>query len=84
LGVYIIEVTPGSPADNAGLVGADLESSRPTGGDLIIAIDDQPVNNFEDFMGYLLTYKKPGDIVTIQVIRDGETLDFDLELERRP
>ena len=83
-GVYILEVTPGSPADKAGLIGAANGSTLPTGGDLIIAIDDQPVNNFEEFMGYLLTYKKPGDFVTIQVLRDGETLEFDLELEKRP
>ena len=83
-GVYILDVTPGSPADMAGLVGADSETDLPTGGDLIIAIDDQKVHNFEDFMGYLLTYKKPGDLVTILVIRDGETLEFDLVLGKRP
>jgi S1-C subfamily serine protease len=81
VGVYILEVTPGSPADKAGLVGAQ-ENSK--GGDLIIAIDDQPVNNFEDFMGYLLTYKEPGDNVTILAIRGDETLDFDLVLGKRP
>jgi 2-alkenal reductase len=83
-GVYILEVTPGSPAAKAGLVGANNGSDLPTGGDLIIAIDDQQVNNFDDFMGYLLTYKKPGDEVVIQVIRDGESLEFELVLEKRP
>ena len=83
-GVYILEVTPGSPADNAGLIGADTEATLPSGGDLIIAIDDETVNNFEDFMGYLLTYKKPGDMVTIMAIREGETLEFELVLEQRP
>lgn len=83
-GVYILEVTPGSPAEKAGLVGVDPNSTLPKGGDLIIAIDDQQVDNFEDFMGYLLTYKKPGDDVTILVIRESETLEFDLVLGRRP
>jgi len=80
-GVYILEVTPGSPADKAGLLGAQTDSK---GGDLIIAIDDKPVNNFEEFMGYLLTYKKPGDSVTIQAIRGDKTIEFDLVLEKRP
>jgi 2-alkenal reductase len=83
-GVYILEVTSGSPADKAGLVGADNGSDLPTGGDLIVAIDDQKVNNFDEFMGYLLTYKNPGDEVSILVIRDNETFEFDLLLEKRP
>jgi 2-alkenal reductase len=83
-GVYILEVTPGSPADDAGLIGADNNTTDPSGGDLIIGIDDQQVHNFEDFMGYLLTYKKPGDQVTIVLIRDNETLEMELTLEKRP
>jgi 2-alkenal reductase len=83
-GVYILEVTPGSPADKAGLIGAVTAPTHPKGGDLIIAIDDQIVNDFEDFMGYLLTYKKPGDNVIILAIREGETLEFDLVLGSRP
>jgi len=83
-GVYIREVTPGSPADKAGLVGAESKEGDLKGGDLIIAIDDQQVNDFADFMGYLLTYKDPGDQVTILVIRGAETLEFELTLEKRP
>ncbi|MEJ2448085.1 MAG: trypsin-like peptidase domain-containing protein, partial [Anaerolineales bacterium] len=83
-GVYVLEVSPDSPAEKAGLVGADTDGDLPTGGDLIIAIDQQKVNDFADFMGYLLTYKNPGDSVVITVIRDGKTLDFDLVLEARP
>jgi len=83
-GVYIREVTPGSPADKAGLVGAESREGDLKGGDLIIAIDDQQVNDFADFMGYLLTYKNPGDQVTILVIRGAENLEFELTLEKRP
>ncbi len=83
-GVYVLEVTPGSPADKAGIVGAEAGSSVPKGGDLIIGIDDQKVNNFEDFMGYLLTYKKPGDQVTISALRGDKTMEFNLVLGKRP
>jgi len=51
---------------------------------LIIAIDDLEVQNFEDFMGYLLTYKKPGDEVVISAIRDGKVLEFEVRLGERP
>ena len=83
-GVYILEVSPGSPAEKAGLVGAEPETTIPLGGDLIIGIDDQKVDKFEDFMGYLLTYKKPGDLVVITAIRNGDVLEFDLVLATRP
>ena len=83
-GVYVLEVTPGSPADRAGLRGSDVEGDIPLGGDLIIAIDGQEVQNFEDFMGYLLTYKNPGDEVIISAIRDGKVLEFEVRLAERP
>jgi 2-alkenal reductase len=83
-GVYILEISPGSPAEKAGLIGAETGDVIPKGGDLIIAIDDQQIGDFEDFMGYLLTYKKPGDQVIIRVIRDNKTIEFELTLEKRP
>jgi 2-alkenal reductase len=73
-GVYIIEVTADSPADAAGLEDEDL----------IIRIDELPVNDFAEFMAYLLTYKKPGDEVQIIAIRDGLEIEFDLVLSKRP
>ncbi len=83
-GVYVLEVSEGSPADKAGLIGAENTSTSPKGGDLIIAIDGREVQTFDDFMGYLLTYKNPGDTVVISILRNGETLDLDLVLDKRP
>ena len=80
-GVYILEVSPDSPADVAGLMGAD---PGPQGGDLIISIDGLPVNDFAEFMGYLLTYKKPGDEVEITAIRNGQEMNFNVVLSKRP
>ncbi len=73
-GVYIVEVTPDSPADDAGLLDADL----------IISIDGLVVNDFAEFMGYLLTYKNPGDEVEIVAIRDDQEMVFNLVLSKRP
>ncbi len=83
-GVYVLEVTPGSPADEAGIIGAEPGEIVPKGGDLIIGIDDQPVNNFAEFMGYLLSYKNPGDQVTLEVLRGEEILNLELTLDKRP
>jgi 2-alkenal reductase len=82
-GVYIIEVMEDSPAEEAGLQGAE-DPMTPIGGDLIIAIDGIDVYQFSDFIGYLLTYKDPGDTVVLTVLRGEEELEIDLTLGSRP
>ncbi len=86
-GAYVVEVVNGGPADKAGL----QAGSQPTeyvglnsGGDLIIAIDDQPVRNFGEFLGYLMTQKSPGDTVLITFLRANEEMEVELILETRP
>lgn len=54
-------VTPGKPAALGGMVK----------GDVIVAIDDKPVNNIEDYM-FRLGQLKPGQTVTVEVMRDGK------------
>jgi S1-C subfamily serine protease len=86
-GAYIVEVVTGGPADKAGLkAGADPTDylGLYAGGDLIIAVDGQPVMTFSDFLGYLMTQKSPGDIVTIRFIRNNEEKEVNLTLEVRP
>lgn len=88
-GAYVTSVVPGSPADQAGLRGG--QSNRPTsipglpaGGDLIIAIDDVPVLQFSDLLSYLFNHKSPDEEVTLTILRDGEMMDIDLVLGKRP
>lgn len=86
-GAYIVEVVPGGPADDAGLRAGDLPTEfvgLNAGGDLIIAIDGRPVMTFADFLGYLMTEKSPGDVVTITLIRENEEMEVDLTLGIRP
>jgi Zn-dependent M28 family amino/carboxypeptidase len=52
-------VTPGKPAAMGGMVK----------GDVIVAIEDKPVNNIEDYM-FRLSQLKPGQTITVEVIRD--------------
>jgi 2-alkenal reductase len=81
-GAYVLGVTPGSPADDAGLIAADPNSGR--GGDLIVAIDDQQVNDFSDLNSYLVFHTTVGQTIDVTVLRDGETTTLPLTLEARP
>jgi S1-C subfamily serine protease len=81
-GAYVLNVTPGSPADQAGLVAADPNTGR--GGDLIIAIDGQPVQNFSDLNSYLVFVSSVGQTIEIAALRDGKQVTLQLTLGSRP
>jgi len=87
VGAYIIEISNGGPAQAAGLRGGSSETDiagLPAGGDLITAVDDQPVRSFSDLLAYLLTYKSPGDSLDVTVLRDGQEITIPVELDQRP
>ncbi len=84
-GAYVTNVTPGSPADEAGIRGAnDNGEGIPTGGDLIIGIDGQKVDQFDALLKYLINHKSPGDSVTLIILRDGEEIELTMVLGKRP
>jgi S1-C subfamily serine protease len=87
-GVLVETVTEGGPADKAGIRAGDdtvtlqgLEYA--VGGDVIVQIDDVPVESFDDLVGFLAD-KKPGDEVEVEVVRDGETETIAVTLGERP
>jgi 2-alkenal reductase len=86
-GAYVVGVTSGGPADRAGLRPGREKTSVEglfKGGDLIIAIDGQPVFRFEDLLRYLINHKSPGDTVTLTILRADKQLDIKVTLEKRP
>ena len=87
IGAYVASVTPGGPADKAGIHGGDQATSLQgvsAGGDLIIAIDGLPVQTFDSMLSYLLTNKSPGDTITLTVLRGDQQMDIPLTLGKRP
>jgi 2-alkenal reductase len=81
-GAYVVSVTPGTPADAAGLIAADQQTGN--GGDLIIAIDGQPVNDFADMNAYLVFNTSPGQTVQLTILRNGAETTLPLTLGERP
>jgi len=86
-GAYVIDVSPGGPAEKAGIQGAsteDLYTELPIGGDLIIAMGEEPIRSFSELLAYLVTNTSPGDTVDVTVLRDSEELVFPVQLVKRP
>lgn len=86
-GAYVLAVTPGGPADQAGIRAGDTPTSIPdrnAGGDIITAIDGHPVDTFDELLSYLTTNKSPGDTAVLTVLRDGQPMDITVTLGTRP
>jgi len=86
-GAYVTSVTPGSPANQAGVrAGTQATSIQglEAGGDLIIAIDGHTVLHFDDLLKYLFNNKSPGETVVLTVLRGDQQEDLTLTLGRRP
>lgn len=81
-GAYVLDVTPGTPASEAGLIAANAETGL--GGDLVIRIDDRPINEFSDLNTYLTFHTSPGQTILITVLRGGEEVEVPLTLGSRP
>jgi S1-C subfamily serine protease len=72
-GAEVQEVTPGSPAESAGIAV----------GDVITGIDGRAVRDPDD-VADAIKGLEPGDDIEIEASRDGEERSFDVELEERP
>jgi 2-alkenal reductase len=86
-GALVAEVISGSPADQAGLRGGTREEigiNTLLGGDVIIAIDDSEIRDFDDLISFLSVRGSVGDTVTLTIIRNGREQTLDLTLGARP
>lgn len=72
-GALLLEVTPDSPADKAGL----------QRGDIILAVDDQELAQEQD-LAQVIGQRRPGDTVSLRVFRMGEDLTLDATLGSHP
>lgn len=68
-GVYVSEVIQGSGADKAGI--------KPT--DIIVQINGEPINKFEEMMEVIEKHKI-GDIIKCKIWRSGNNIDLDIVL----
>jgi putative serine protease PepD len=87
-GIMVVEVTPGSPAQRAGIRGGDRAAQVGNmivrvGGDIITAVDQVKVRTFDELSDFIDT-KRPGDTVTLTFHRQGKLNVVDVRLHERP
>lgn len=68
-GALIVSVTPGGPADSAGL----------RAGDVIVQIDNNPVDDTAS-LGSILVNKNPGETVAVHIYRGNQQLTINVRL----
>ncbi|MDH3675027.1 MAG: trypsin-like peptidase domain-containing protein [Anaerolineae bacterium] len=89
-GALVIAVAGDGPADRAGLEGRDRSSEFNSdefrfGGDIITAINDQPITDMNDLITYLVEETRPGDTILLDVIgAEGSPERIEVTLGTRP
>jgi len=79
-GAIVVEVTPGSGAARAGIQPTRRNAAgRIVLGDLIVAVDGEPVRTADDLTS-LLSDHRVGDTVTVTVQRDGKLEELQVVL----
>ena len=87
-GALVQRVVPDGPADEAGIEAGDKQvavggQQLLAGGDVITAVDDEPVTGMDDVVA-AVNAKQAGDEVTLELQRGDESRDVTVELGDRP
>lgn len=84
-GLLVARLTPGGPAERAGLKGPTRQRRGlfvvvdRSAADLITAVDGMEMNTADDFLSYI-EGRKAGDSVVLSVIRAGRKIEISVEL----
>jgi serine protease Do len=69
-GAVVADVTPGSPADKAGI----------KSGDVVVQFDNKPIDDY-NILKLMVAESTPGKSVPVQIDRNGQTLNLNVTLE---
>ncbi|HEX6385773.1 MAG TPA: PDZ domain-containing protein [Anaerolineae bacterium] len=88
-GILVAQLYREGPAAAAGIRGAQQEVIAGNrrfliGGDIITAINGQPVRDWNSLLEYLELHTQVGQVVTLSVLRDGQPLEVEVTLAAQP
>lgn len=88
-GLLVLKAVSGGPAAQAGIRGGNrilIVGNRriPVGGDVIVALNGQPVSTYQELNVYLETQTQVGDTITVTIIREGVEQNVSVTLTERP
>ena len=83
-GVLILTIAPNTTAEKAGLHGTKRNDlGKIVLGDLITAVDGQPVHTADDLLR-IIDQHKVGDTIRLTILREGKKLDVAVSLAPLP
>lgn len=88
-GLLLVQLYDGSPIALAGVRGAQQQqiigSQRVfTGGDILVALDGQPIASISDLDNLLENNYRAEDVVTLTLLREGNPLEVQVKLVEEP
>jgi S1-C subfamily serine protease len=88
-GLLLVQIYAASPLVEHGIRAAQRQevigNQRVyTGGDILVAVDGEPVASVAELETYLETNAQVGETVTLTVVRDGQRLEVPLEVAEEP
>jgi len=93
VGAMVMSVSPGGPADTAGIRGDSGERANNGAlirglenwdGDVIVSINSIPMRSMDDLIGYLALNTAPDQEIEIGIFRDGIEISVSMKLGSRP
>jgi S1-C subfamily serine protease len=87
-GGLVSEVVSGGPAEEAGIEAGDEKlrfqaAQYQTGGDVILQVEGEDIVTPDD-LAEVVSAHRPGDEVTVTILRDNERQSIELKLGKRP
>ena len=88
-GILVAQLYRQGPAAGSGVRGASREAiignrRYLVGGDIILAIDGQPIDDWTAYLEFLELQTAVGDTVTLTILRDGREMTIEVPVVAQP
>jgi S1-C subfamily serine protease len=88
-GVLIAQLYRDGPAADAGVLGANRQAIIGNqrvliGGDIILAVNDQPIDGWLSYLEFIELQTNVGDVVSLTLLREGQEITIELPAGAQP